>query len=64
VDLALIDGDVQITVTDSGSWRPPSSADGGRGMHLIEALMHGVEVDSGSGGTVVRMRRRLEKAAR
>jgi PAS domain S-box-containing protein len=64
VDLALIDGDVQITVTDSGRWRPPSSADGGRGMHLIEALMHGVEVDSGSGGTVVRMRRRLEKAAR
>jgi PAS domain S-box-containing protein len=63
VDLAVIDGEVEITVTDSGNWRPPSSADGGRGMHLIEALMHGVEVDSGSNGTVVRMRRRLERTA-
>jgi PAS domain S-box-containing protein len=63
VDLAVIDGEVEITVTDSGNWRPPSSADGGRGMHLIEALMHGVEVESGTGGTIVRMRRRLERAA-
>jgi PAS domain S-box-containing protein len=63
VDLAVVDGEVEITVKDSGSWRPPSGADGGRGMHLIEALMHGVEVESGTGGTIVRMRRRLERTA-
>jgi PAS domain S-box-containing protein len=63
VNLDVIDGEVEITVRDAGSWRLPSTTDGGRGLHLIEALMEGVEVESDSGGTVVRMRRRLEKAA-
>jgi integral membrane sensor domain MASE1/anti-sigma regulatory factor (Ser/Thr protein kinase) len=59
VDLDASGGEVSIAVRDSGSWRPPSTRDGGRGLPLIEALMDSVEVDRGTTGTVVRMRRRL-----
>ncbi len=59
VDLDASGGEVSIAVRDSGSWRPPSTRDGGRGLPLIEALMDTVEIDRGTTGTVVRMRRRL-----
>jgi anti-sigma regulatory factor (Ser/Thr protein kinase) len=59
VDLDASGGEVSIAVRDTGSWRPPSTRDGGRGLPLIEALMDSVEVDRGTTGTVVRMRRRL-----
>ena len=59
VDAALADGEVAITITDRGSWRPPVDNDRGRGLHLMRALTDAVELIPGENGTTVRMRRRL-----
>ncbi len=56
----LVDGDVEVTVSDRGRWRehrPPSEQ--GRGLDLIEALMDEVDVAPRPDGTTVRLRRRL-----
>jgi serine phosphatase RsbU (regulator of sigma subunit)/FixJ family two-component response regulator/anti-sigma regulatory factor (Ser/Thr protein kinase) len=49
---------VAVMVRDVGNWRPPRGHQG-LGLELMHALMDGVEVDSGPGGTTVQMRRRL-----
>lgn len=60
-----VDGDdVEITVGDLGRWRPRGRSDGGRGLVIMRALMDDVDVDRGSDGTTVRMRRRLGAGAR
>jgi serine phosphatase RsbU (regulator of sigma subunit)/integral membrane sensor domain MASE1/anti-sigma regulatory factor (Ser/Thr protein kinase) len=56
----LVDGAVEITVVDHGQWRPAADRGGGWGLQLIRGLMDTVEVDSGSGGTEVRMRRGVQ----
>ncbi len=56
VEGALTDGEVRIVVRDRGRWRPPRGR-GGRGLAVIEACMHSVEIERGAGGTEVRMRR-------
>jgi PAS domain S-box-containing protein len=57
--LAVSDGEVEVTVRDTGSWRSASETGGGRGMEIMRGLMDSVEMDNDSEGTVVRMRRRL-----
>ena len=59
VDGKLVGGEVQLVVRDSGSWRDRRRKEGGRGLLLMRALMDSVDVDTGSGGTTVRMRRRI-----
>jgi len=63
LDVRLKEGEVLATVTDSGSWREPRSANPegtrGRGMGIIEGLMDDVEVTRSESGTTVRMRRVL-----
>ena len=55
-----IDGDeVEIVVRDSGGWRERRGTEGGRGLVLMRALMDSVDLDPGSDGTTVTMRRRL-----
>jgi PAS domain S-box-containing protein len=61
IDLALRDRDVELVVRDTGSWRSASSGGGGHGLDLIRQLMDSVEIESGPGGTEVRMRRRLQR---
>jgi len=61
VELARVDDAVQVTIRDTGGWRPPSVDEGGRGIPLMRGFMDSVEVDSGEGGTVVRMRRGLAR---
>jgi len=63
VDLAMVDGDVEVIVRDTGRWRSVSPHGGGRGLDLMRGLMDTVEVDTGPDGTVVRMRRRVRKEA-
>jgi PAS domain S-box-containing protein len=63
VELSLADGQVEVSVRDSGTWRPPSSGEGGRGIALMQALMDSVDVERGPDGTRVRMRRRLRAGA-
>jgi anti-sigma regulatory factor (Ser/Thr protein kinase) len=52
-------GEVQITVTDQGRWRPARGRNRGRGMDLMDQLMDEVRVETGESGTAVIMRRRL-----
>jgi len=56
------DDSIYLRVRDFGSWRPPRGANRGRGLKLITALMEDVEIERGSRGTEVRMRRRLTEA--
>ncbi|MEE6177143.1 SpoIIE family protein phosphatase [Mycobacterium sp. 050134] len=53
VDLA--GGEVRARVTDSGSWKTPAvnPGNGGRGLMLIRAISHAVELDSSAAGTTV-----------
>jgi anti-sigma regulatory factor (Ser/Thr protein kinase) len=53
---------VQLTVTDSGSWKPPRpAADStrGRGIALMRALVQEVAIDPGTAGTTVRFSVRI-----
>ena len=59
VDAAVVGANVEIVVRDEGSWREPRGDVGGRGLPIIEAYVDELDVRPGSGGTEVRMRRRL-----
>jgi PAS domain S-box-containing protein len=64
VDLVLLDGTVEVTIRDRGTWRPISGRDGGHGERLMRGLMDSVDVNSGPGGTIVQMKRRLQTGPR
>jgi anti-sigma regulatory factor (Ser/Thr protein kinase) len=55
------DGELTLTVTDSGGWRGTGDSDRGRGFALMEGLMDGVDVTPTADGTTVVMTRRLAK---
>ena len=61
----VLNGDeVDLTIRDSGTWRPNSpDRGGGRGLVLIRELMDEVEVTRADGGTTVRMKRRLRNGS-
>jgi anti-sigma regulatory factor (Ser/Thr protein kinase) len=68
VSLVLLDGAIEVTIRDLGSWRPSfgsgrAARRGGFGQRLMRALMDSVDVESGPEGTVVRMRRSLQVEA-
>ena len=60
IEARLVDGSVEISVRDQGEWRPPADRGGGWGLQLIRGLMDTVDVDRGSGGTEVTMRRQVQ----
>jgi anti-anti-sigma factor len=49
-------GDVVVSVSDSGSWRPPPADAGfrGRGLRIIATLAHDVDLSPGPAGTTLR----------
>jgi anti-sigma regulatory factor (Ser/Thr protein kinase)/putative methionine-R-sulfoxide reductase with GAF domain len=51
--------DVLVTVRDTGCWRPPHGAGGGRGMLIMRNCSDDLRIDHGSTGTTVVIRRRL-----
>ncbi len=54
------DGDrVNLSVRDSGSWRPPRESERGRGLGVIDAMMDSVEIVRAEEGTEVRLVRLL-----
>ena len=55
-----IDGDaVQLELADAGRWRVGEESDErGRGLLIMQSLMHTVSIDSSARGTVVRLERR------
>ncbi|QZT60978.1 SpoIIE family protein phosphatase [Mycolicibacterium austroafricanum] len=58
---ALVDR-VQLTIADTGSWKvpQPGRTHRGRGIALMRALMHVVDIDIGSSGTRVRLDARID----
>jgi anti-anti-sigma factor len=56
-------GRVCLTVTDTGTWRPPPADPGarGRGLVMLRRFMDAVEVDISGPGTVVLMERTLRR---
>jgi anti-sigma regulatory factor (Ser/Thr protein kinase) len=60
VDARFDDGAVVFVVRDTGQWRePPAAGDRGRGLQIVQTLMHDVDVRRTAGGTEVTMRRWL-----
>jgi anti-sigma regulatory factor (Ser/Thr protein kinase) len=58
---ALVD-QVQVTITDTGSWKPPQPAanpDRGRGITLMRGLMHDVTINPNPAGTTVHLSARI-----
>jgi anti-anti-sigma factor len=55
-------GALTLVVRDRGRWRPPPAADAqrfrGRGLSIVRALMHAVDIDEGADGTTVSCRYR------
>jgi PAS domain S-box-containing protein len=64
VNCQLREGQLTVTVTDSGGWRGAGDQDRGRGFALMEGLMDTVEVSPGREGTTVVMTRAITGAAR
>jgi anti-sigma regulatory factor (Ser/Thr protein kinase) len=55
---AVRDGDaVELVVRDSGNWRPARGEHRGRGLSVMRATMDSVDVDRGTAGSEVRLRR-------
>ena len=53
-------GSVEVVVADQGCWRAPEGqVTGGRGLTLMRVVTDAVDIDRGSAGTRVRLRRRL-----
>jgi PAS domain S-box-containing protein len=59
------DGEILARVTDAGSWKSPSASPGnsGRGLVLMRALSHSMEIASSPTGTTVDISFRLPTAA-
>jgi anti-sigma regulatory factor (Ser/Thr protein kinase) len=58
----VLDGKVKVTVTDTGSWKPPRPTPDptrGRGIALMRGLMHDVAIDHGTAGTTVHLSARI-----
>ena len=53
-------GVLTLVIRDHGRWRPPPAdpGDRGRGLSIVRALMHAVDVDEGADGTTVSARYR------
>jgi anti-sigma regulatory factor (Ser/Thr protein kinase) len=57
---SISDHSVSITIHDSGSWREePQREEGGYGFPLMRKLMDAVDVETGSEGTSIALRRRI-----
>ncbi|MGE0216347.1 SpoIIE family protein phosphatase [Mycolicibacterium sp.] len=51
---------LHVTVTDTGSWKPPvAAAHRGRGIALMRGLMHDVTIEPDAAGTTVHMHARI-----
>jgi anti-sigma regulatory factor (Ser/Thr protein kinase) len=53
--------EVEITVSDTGRWRPPGDEGSGRGLAVMRELMDQVEIEPSKEGTTVKLRRRLRR---
>ena len=62
LDATVLDDQVQLTITDTGSWKPPQpAADShrGRGITLMRGLMEDVTINPDTAGTTVHLSARI-----
>ena len=59
LEAQLVDGEVALSVRDTGGWRERDGDERGQGISLMNAFMDQVSVDGGPEGTSVELRRRL-----
>ncbi|HEV8623788.1 MAG TPA: SpoIIE family protein phosphatase [Acidimicrobiia bacterium] len=59
MEAVLVEGGVEISVRDHGTWREPRGDVGGRGLPIIEAYVDELDITRDPSGTEVRMRRRI-----
>ncbi|HEU4971819.1 MAG TPA: SpoIIE family protein phosphatase [Gaiellaceae bacterium] len=60
----LADSSVHVTVSDTGSWAPPSERDGrGLGLRLMASLVSSMEIDEHEDGTTVTLEKALSASA-
>jgi anti-sigma regulatory factor (Ser/Thr protein kinase) len=57
--VSLEQGEVEVSVRDFGTWRPPRRPTRGRGLIVMQAAMDTVDVQPDEEGTTVMLRRRL-----
>ena len=55
------DGEVALTIRDSGGWRGAGNPDRGRGFAMMKSLVDDVAVERAETGTAVTLRRRLTR---
>ena len=56
VEVWVDDGDLEVLVSDQGTWREPRAGnERGRGRTIMQALMRDVVISAGERGTTVRM---------
>ncbi|MCA2242145.1 MULTISPECIES: SpoIIE family protein phosphatase [Mycobacterium] len=65
VEASLGDGEVHTRITDYGSWKTPAAnpVNGGRGLPLIRALSHAMELETAATGTTADITFRLPAAS-
>jgi len=60
---SIVAGRLDLIVKDEGEWKVPAErGNRGRGLHLMERLMDRADIDSGPHGTLVRLRKELDRA--
>jgi anti-sigma regulatory factor (Ser/Thr protein kinase)/putative methionine-R-sulfoxide reductase with GAF domain len=59
LEASVVDSVVTISVIDHGHWRAPRGESRGRGLTIVDAAMHNVEIITDERGTVIWMSRRL-----
>jgi serine phosphatase RsbU (regulator of sigma subunit)/anti-sigma regulatory factor (Ser/Thr protein kinase) len=62
VDATHADGAITVVIRDRGRWRAPRGTHRGRGLSMMHALMHDVDVQQSEDGTTIVLRRRLKGA--
>jgi anti-sigma regulatory factor (Ser/Thr protein kinase) len=55
----VLAGELIVSVTDTGRWRPPRGTNRGRGLSIMHSAMDDVDISHTDAGTSVIMRRRL-----
>jgi anti-sigma regulatory factor (Ser/Thr protein kinase) len=57
----VAEGEIELTIRDSGGWRGTGNPDRGRGFAMMKSLVDDVVVERSESGTAVTLRRRLSR---
>ncbi len=61
IDGSVADGEIALTISDTGGWRGAGNPDRGRGFAMMKSLVDDVSVERDESGTAVTLRRRLKR---